>query len=145
MHLSHKKRGLMDWWINQKQSCQITTWSSVCDYYSEKILLYKNRICLFCVSLCEWAALCHVLHTQVCALAPLLVFNSACCLTIWGQTLRTINNPFIILFEKTIVKYTDTEISSLLPVFFSSSCDLRQLRCFKCVLLPPSVYFYPSK
>ncbi len=25
-------RGLMDWWINQKQSCQIITWSSVCDY-----------------------------------------------------------------------------------------------------------------
>ncbi len=43
---------------------------------------------MFCVSLCEWAALCRVLHTQVCALAPLIVFNSTCCLTIWGQTLR---------------------------------------------------------
>ncbi len=38
----------------------------------------------------------------------------------------TINNPFVILFEKTIVKYTDTESSSLLPVV-SSLCDLRQL------------------
>ncbi len=43
---------------------------------------------MFWVSLCEWAALCRVLHTQVCALAPLIVFNSTCCLTIWGQTLR---------------------------------------------------------
>ncbi len=32
MQMSHKMLGLMDWWINQKQSCQITTWSSVCDY-----------------------------------------------------------------------------------------------------------------
>ncbi len=23
MQMSHKTRGLMDWWINQKQSCQI--------------------------------------------------------------------------------------------------------------------------
>ncbi len=55
---------------------------------AKKTLLYKNIICLFCVSLCEWAALCHVLHTQVCALAPLIVFTSDCCLTIWRQTLR---------------------------------------------------------
>ncbi len=31
MQMSHKTHGSMDWWINQKQSCQITTWSSVCD------------------------------------------------------------------------------------------------------------------
>ncbi len=31
MQMSHKMRGLIDWWINQKQSCPITTWSSVCD------------------------------------------------------------------------------------------------------------------
>ncbi len=32
------------------------------------------------------------------------------------DTERIINNPFIILFEKTTVKYTDTQSSSLLPV-----------------------------
>ncbi len=32
------------------------------------------------------------------------------------DTEKTINNPFIILFEKTTVKYTDTQSSSLLPV-----------------------------
>ncbi len=58
------------------------------------------------------------------------------------DTERTINNSFIILFEKTIVKYTDTESSSLLPVVL---CDLRQLRRFKYVLLPSSVHYYPSK
>ncbi len=31
-------------------------------------------------------------------------------------TERTINNPLIILFEKTTVKYTDTQSSSLQPV-----------------------------
>ncbi len=42
-----------------------------------------------------------------------------------SDTERSINNPFIILFEKTTVKYTDTQSSSLLPVkikvrFFNS-------------------------
>ncbi len=32
MQMSHKTRDFMYWWINQKQSGQITTWSSVCDY-----------------------------------------------------------------------------------------------------------------
>ncbi len=32
MQMSHKMRDFMYWWINQKQSGQITTWSSVCDY-----------------------------------------------------------------------------------------------------------------
>ncbi len=54
----------------------------------KKTLLYKNIICLFCATFCEWAVLCRVLHTQVCSLAPLIVFNNACCLAIWGQTLR---------------------------------------------------------
>ncbi len=85
-------------------------------------MLYKNIICLFCVSLCEWAALCRVLHTQVCALAPLTapavslsedMDTNTESLT---DTERTIDNPFIILFEKTTVKYTDTQSSSLLPV-----------------------------
>ncbi len=77
------------------------------------------------MSLCEWAALCRVLHTQVCARAPLIVLTAPVVslsedmdtntesLT---DTERTINNPFIILFEKTTVKYTDTQSSSQLPV-----------------------------
>ncbi len=71
----------------------------------KKTLLYKNIICLVCVSLCEWAALCRVLHTQVYALAPFIVCNSTCCLAednteSLADTERTINNPFIILFEE---------------------------------------------
>ncbi len=102
------------------------------------------------MSLCEWAALCHVLHTRVCTQVPLVVFTApAVSLRTNTESLtdteRTLNNPFILLFEKTIVKYTDTQSFSLLPVFFLSLCDLRQLRRFKCILLPSSVHYYPSK
>ncbi len=59
MQMSHKTCGLMDWWINQKQSCQITTWSSVFDYSTEKTLLYKNINCFAFLSVSELR--CHLL------------------------------------------------------------------------------------
>ncbi len=61
-----------------------------------------------------------VLHTQVCALAPLtepaVSLSDDVNTNTESLTERTINNHFIILFEKTTVKYTDTQSSSLQPV-----------------------------
>ncbi len=60
-----------------------------------------------------------VVYTEVWVLALLIVFTApAVSLSEdkhWEltDTERSINNPFIILFEKTTVKYTDTQSSSL--------------------------------
>ncbi len=90
-------------------------------------MLYKNIICLFCASLCEWmsgvvscttyssmrAGAAHSVNTAPAVSLSEDMDTNTESLT---DTERTINNPFIILFEKTTVKYTDTQSSSLLPV-----------------------------
>ncbi len=109
----------MDWWINKNRAVKSHGLVSVIIKAQKHCYIKIESVCFARLSVNEWAALCRVLHTQVCALAPLIV-APAVYLRINTESLtdteRTINNPFIILFEKTTVKYTDTQSSSLLPV-----------------------------
>ncbi len=145
MQMSYKMCGLMDWWIN-KNSCQITTWSSVGDLKWKKHCYIKILFVFAFFSLSERR--CHVLHTQVCLLAPLIVFNIACGLTIWEQTLRaslTLRERFINLLSSFYLRKPLSNTLKRKALHYYLSSVIWQLRRFKCVLLPSSVHYYPSK
>ncbi len=70
-----------------------------------------------------------------------MLADAAQCLTASAESLtdieRTINNPFFLLFETTIVKYTQrSSLTSLYVTRLLFFSDLRKFRRLKYVLLP---------
>ncbi len=129
----------MDWLIKKNRAVQSLHGSMSVIIKVKKTLLYKNIICLFCISLFEWAALCHVLHTQVCSLAPLVVFNSACCLTIWGQTLRAslTQREQLIILSSFYLRKPLSNTRKALHYYFFFFCDCGSLDTSNAYYCPP--------